>query len=269
MKCEYCGSEISSDTRICKVCGSPVSMSGATIYAGSENFQNPSPSLSLQKNAEPSVSAQNYSVAQNNVFQPQQNPAQNFSQQQFNQTPVNGGFDVQPVAPNLQQTNNFNQQPQQFQNGQQGGFGQQPIPGGGYNQPILPVQPNLTKKDFAQIPQLADWKKNFKITYIVGYICAGLMLISTFIVGPYALIDLAIVLGTTLGIHLKYSYGCAIGLLVYAIINTILGIVMTGSFSGWLILATAICAVRYMSAFEKYWKDYQSTGSVPTVIPKW
>ena len=235
MKCQYCGSDLPENAKICTVCGAVASGSSDTIYAnGSDNDF-----------------GQSFSNQQNNFGQ------QPFPSQQ-------NDFGQQPF-PNQQ--NNFGQQP--FPN-QQNDFGQQSFPNqqNGFGQQMVSVQPNLTKKQLADVPALAAWKKNFKVTYIIGYVCSALMLIGLYTVGTAALIDVGILLGTTLGVHLKYSKGCAVAMLVYSIINMIIGLVSNGMLSGWLILATAICAVKFTFEFDKYWKSYMSTGTVPFVVPK-
>ena len=271
MRCQHCGSEVQENTRFCAVCGSPVSLSENTVYAAVENTSGGVSSINLQKDAEPAPQQQ-FNQALNQGFNvppaiPQMQPANNFNQQfqggqqnNFGQQPIQNNFGQQPYQSG--QKNDFGQQP--FLNNQQSNFAQQPYQNG---QPMTFVEPNLTKEQFANAPQLAGWRRNFKTTYIIGYVCSALMLIGLFSVGAAALIDVAIVLGTNIGVHLKRSRGCAIGMLVYAIINTIIGIVSSGMLSGWLILATAICAVKMTYDFEKFWQSYQTTGFVPTILP--
>lgn len=251
MKCQYCGSEIAEGTRICNVCGSPVVLSQETFYASKDA------SAYNQQNAPDYSAQQNYSGSQNNDFYQPQNHIQNYGQQ-FNQ-PM-GGNEVQGI-PNVPQGNDFNQQ-QMFS-------GVQPPLQNSFGQPLIPVQPNLTKKEFINLPNLAAVKKDIKGVAIFGYICVAATIIFNLAMSNMGgLLDAAVLLALSLGIHLKYSRGCAIALTVYSIINMIVCIVVLGSPNGWLILAVGLGAMKATSYFNKYWQSYITTGGIPPVLPK-
>ena len=250
MKCQYCGSEIPNNTSICNVCGSPVEVPQGNAYAnGSDPYG--------QQTAQNYIPQQNFNGGQNNNFYQPQNPVQNYGQQ-FNQ-PM-GGNDVQGI-PNVPQGNNFNQQ-QMFPGVQQ------PMQNN-FGQPLIPVQPNLTKKEFIKLPNLLTIKRDIKGAAIFGYVCAAATMIFNLAMdNPGGLIDAVILLALSLGIHFKYSRGCAIGLTVYSIINMIVCIVAFGRPNGWLILAVGLGAMKATSNFNKYWKSYITTGGIPPVLPK-
>lgn len=75
------------------------------------------------------------------------------------------------------------------------------------------------------------------------------------------LIDVAILVGLGVGIHLKQSKVCAIILLVYAVVNAVLVTMQSGTFGGWLPLIAGIYAVIYTLKLDKAWKAYQQRSS--------
>ena len=116
-----------------------------------------------------------------------------------------------------------------------------------------------TKKEFLQLPENAKLKKELRTSAIICYICAGItLLVGLFAAeNPYVFIDVALLVGLGLGIHLKQSKACAIALVVYAVINTVIGLASTGRFSGWLILLAGVYAVIYTFKLDKAWKQYR------------
>lgn len=116
-----------------------------------------------------------------------------------------------------------------------------------------------TKKEFLQLPENAKLKKELRTSAIICYICAGItLLVGLFAAeNPYVFIDVALLVGLGLGIHLKQSKACAIALAVYAVINTVIGLASTGRFSGWLILLAGVYAVIYTFKLDKAWKQYR------------
>ena len=252
MKCQYCGSELPNGTKICSVCGSPVEAVGGTIYAGGNDAADNAPYM----NTVPQPSYGN-GQGNNNFYQPQ-NSIPDYNQQQFNQPMGNI-----PQMQNAPQMNNYNYtgQPQMVQNGQmpfQNDFGQQPL---------IPLQPNMTKRQLLNLPNLAKIKKDINGVAVLGYICVFATIAYNLFMAenPAGLIDAAILLGLTLGIQLKCSRVCAIALLVYSIINFAI-CVAAGSANGFLIVLVGAYAVKATSDFNKYWKSYKNTGGIPPVI---
>lgn len=247
MKCQYCGFDLPNGTRVCSVCGSPVPISQGTVLADSEDLTY---NQSYVPNSPPQ---QNYNNAPNNNFYQPQNPDPNFGQQ-FNQP--NGNFnppmnDVPPI-PNAFPDNNFNQ-PLSDPNGQ----------------PLIPCAPNLTKEQFVQLPMFDKINKSIKSSAITGYVCAGITAVFNLVLGnPSGLIDVAILLGLSLGIHFKKSFACAVAILVYSIINIIVCLVLLGRTGGILILFVGIYSVKATSQLNKLWKSYITTGGIPPVIQK-
>lgn len=142
-----------------------------------------------------------------------------------------------------------------------------------YNQGgnVMPGMVNISsKKELINIPQCAELKKNLTVSAVIGYICCVISLVvNVFLINNLpGLLDVIIVLILTLGFHLKYEKGCAIGLLVYSIINFVYMLVSTGKPGGWLIVFTAIYSLMITVKLDKVWKDYKSTGMLPNEVVK-
>lgn len=244
MKCEYCGCDLPNGSKICGVCGSPVQISQGTIIADSDD------SAYNQSYVSNSPSPQSYDNVPNNDFYQPQPPYSNFDGQ-FNQPNENFGQPMNdiPPMPNAFPDNNFNQ-PLIDSNGQ----------------PLIPCAPNLTKEQFVQLPMFDKINKSIKSSAITGYVCAGITAVFNLVLGnPSGLIDAAILLGLSLGIHFKKSFACAVAILVYSIINIIVCLVLFGKTGGILILFVGIYSVKATSELNKLWKSYITTGGIPPV----
>lgn len=110
----------------------------------------------------------------------------------------------------------------------------------------------VSKKEFLKNNE--GLKKTVKTASIVGYVLVGINVISL-IFNFFAIFDIAILLGCTLGVHLKKSKGCAIAILVYGIISCIIGLVSAGTPTGW---GWIVIAIVYLVAFNKAEKEYKA-----------
>ena len=119
----------------------------------------------------------------------------------------------------------------------------------------------MTKKDFLKQPECKKCAGNITGSAITLYICAGLTLVLNVIAGNIlALLDILLIVGLALGIHLAQSRVCAILVLAYAIYNTVYMIITTGKVGGYLIIIAAVYAVMATFQFQKAWKNYQQNG---------
>lgn len=107
------------------------------------------------------------------------------------------------------------------------------------------------RKSYASDPL----KKNIKTLSIVAYVLVGINLVIAVLANPWALIDTVLLLGLVLGVHLGRNKGCAIALLVYTIVNAIIGLVSSGTVSGWWWI---FLAVSYLSTFKKMDAEYKA-----------
>ena len=115
-----------------------------------------------------------------------------------------------------------------------------------------------TKKEFLMLPENKKLRSQIRGAAIICYICGGLTLLLMIIsLNLMMLLDVAILVGLGLGVHLAYSRVCAILLAVYAVFSVIVGLVVNGTISGWLIVVAAVFAVLCTFNLEKGWKIYQ------------
>lgn len=121
------------------------------------------------------------------------------------------------------------------------------------DRPVLPA--GITKKEYIKNYAGDHFRRQLRNTAIVGYICAGLNLIVALTLNAYALIDVAIILGLTLGMHLGKSKGCAVCMLIYGIYAVVSSLIFNGSFGGWLLLVLGIMAVQVFDKAEKRFKQ--------------
>lgn len=116
-----------------------------------------------------------------------------------------------------------------------------------------------TRDEFFQTDG-SEFAKSCRTSSIICFICAGITLVvMVFIVHNWlSIIDVGLLIGLGLGIHLKQNFPCAVILLVYAIINSLINIITTGNFfGGVLVLLAGIFGVINTSKAQSAWTEYQ------------
>lgn len=126
------------------------------------------------------------------------------------------------------------------------------------------IPAGCTLKDYRKNYASEPLKKSIKTWSIVAYILVGVNVLLALLVNPLALIDSALLLGLTLGIHLGKSKGCAIALLVYAIYNTVITLISSGSIGGWWWI---VAAVSFLSTFKKIDEEYKAEIAKQNAAP--
>lgn len=147
----------------------------------------------------------------------------------------------------------------------------QPMPtaANAYGESAGPVrQPGMTKEEFGKHTNIVNVKKQISACGIACYVIAGINVFLAFIVEFSNVLDILLMLGMGLGIHLAKSRVCAIILTVYGTINVIVMTIANESLSGWWILVVGIYAIINTFKFQKAWAEYQQTGIVPDISPK-
>ena len=188
-----------------------------------------------------------------------------------NQRPYNGQpnpYNGQPQFNNAQQ-NPYNGQPQ-FNNAQQNPYNGQPqfnnaqqYPYGNPYAAPNQVPQGMSKHDFYHSPLCKKYRGNIIASSVIIYICVGINLLIAFLHTYTSLIDVAIMLGLGLAIHLAQSRVCSILLCVYGVINTIYVFLSSGTFGGWLILVAAIYAIVATFQYQSVWNKYSKSGQIP------
>ncbi len=129
-----------------------------------------------------------------------------------------------------------------------------------YDFPVENAAPKAsTKKEFLQLPENQKLRGNIKGAGIICYVCAGITLLMALIAGNlFGIVDVLLLVGFGLGIHLAQSKICAILLTIYAAINVIIMVINYGTLGGWLVLLAGIYGVIYTTRLDKAWKAYQT-----------
>ena len=225
MRCFHCGMNYQDGMTNCPNCGAPTAASG-----GQSNIQGQPYSGGQTYGGQSNMQEQTYGGQSNMQGQPYMQGQANFGSQ-----------------PNMQGQPNFGGQP--YMQGQAFGYGQK-----------------LSRKEFLNHPNCRKYKSGIAASAIMLYFCAGLTLIFSVFVGGniFSLVDVALVLGLALGLHLAQSRACGVIITVYSIINVIYMTILTGQPSGYLITIGAIGAMICAFQFHKAWDDYQRTGILPS-----
>ena len=113
----------------------------------------------------------------------------------------------------------------------------------------------ITLKEYFKNYAGEKFNKNVRTAAIIGYVCVGINALISILMAPIGLVESAILLGLTLGMHLGKSKGCAIGMLVYSIFTVVLTLVMYGTFGGWLWIVAGGTAVAVFKGAEKRFKE--------------
>lgn len=75
----------------------------------------------------------------------------------------------------------------------------------------------------------------------------------------FIIIDVALILGFSLGVHIGKSRACAVLLLIYAIINLIISLITTGQITGWWLIIVGVCGIMGTFNFYKDYRNYLAT----------
>lgn len=122
------------------------------------------------------------------------------------------------------------------------------------------------KQFYAQCASKKD-KGNIRAAAILGYICAGAtLLLGVLMQNYFIIIDVAIILGLSLGIHLAQNRVCAVLLLIYSLINVIFSLLATGQISGWWLIIVGVCGIIGTFDLHKNYQNYLETfAAQPTM----
>lgn len=136
---------------------------------------------------------------------------------------------------------------------QYGSYYQQPAPEA--NATVGVDRQKISKKEFIENYASQPLRKSINSISIVCYALAAISAVSSVVMTHnfFALIDVAVLLALTLGMHLGKSKICAILLLIVSIIECVMTTIMLGTISGWWWVIAGISAV---SSFVKLDKEY-------------
>lgn len=121
-----------------------------------------------------------------------------------------------------------------------------------------PVNRNISFKEYVNTHAEPTHLKNIKSSAIVCYICLAISLISVILGNLLGIIDILLLGGLTLGMHIGKSKGCAIALLVCSVLSTLITLISTGQFMGWLWIIASGWAVISFNKLTKEYKAFQA-----------
>lgn len=126
------------------------------------------------------------------------------------------------------------------------------------------IPPNCTLQEYRKNYASEPLRKSINGWCIMGYVLCGINLLLALFVNIFALVDAAVLLGLTLGIHLGKSKACAIGILAYAIIGAVLSLIGGGGVTGWLWIAMGISCLSTFKKMDAEYKSAMAAANQPT-----
>lgn len=117
------------------------------------------------------------------------------------------------------------------------------------------VPQGVSLKEYCKTYAPEKLRKSLRNWCIVAYVLVGVNVLFSLLVNPLALVDTAILLGLTLGMHLGKSKGCAIGMIVYSAISMVVGLIATGSLSGWMWLCVGLAGYQALKKMAEQYKE--------------
>lgn len=121
-----------------------------------------------------------------------------------------------------------------------------------------PMGEMVSKADYLKKYSSQAFRQGIKTGAIIGYVLCGIVAL-TILVTPLAIIDLVIYLGLTLGVHLAKNKICAFGILGYGVLGCILGLILSGSFTGWGWIALGGYLISLFSKEEKVYNTFMAS----------
>ncbi len=126
------------------------------------------------------------------------------------------------------------------------------------------ISDKMTKKEFNKNEKVKPLISQIRAVAITAYILILINVVVMVVTSQYGLIvDILIILGLSLGIHLVKSRVCAIILLVYSLGNIIYISISREQLAGYWIALVAIGAVSATFKYGKAWKEYTVSGKLP------
>lgn len=174
----------------------------------------------------------NETVQQNNAYQPNAPYQPNNGYQSNNGYPSNNGY---------QQGNQY-----------------------GMPESMYSGTTRMTKKEFDECANIKILTKNITAAAVIAYVIGAItFIVNVIMAGNIAgILDVLIVVGLGLGIHLAKSRVCAVIITAYSIFNLIYMLLLTGAPGGWLIIVCGVYSIIYTFKYQKAWNKYQQTGQI-------
>ena len=187
---------------------------------------------------------------------------QNTGQQGFNQNYI---YQQNMGQPNGYQQSMMQQGMYQQNTYQQNMYQQNPYQQSFY---VRENQPRLTRKEFINLPQMGNVKKNINACVILLYFVAGFNFVMGITGSSASIVLFDVALIFLLGFLLQMTYSNLVGFIClgYGILNMIIFIIYYGYPGGILIVLIGVYAASSTYKFNKAWTEYINTGKLPTTM---
>lgn len=125
----------------------------------------------------------------------------------------------------------------------------------------------LKKKEFCEKYAGKKNKDDIKGAAFLTYICAAISVGLGFFMHNYSvLVDVVLIVGLALGVQIAKSRACAVLILIYACINTVIMSISYGRVSGWWLILAGVWAVRATFKLHKEYQKFLQDGTIPVNI---
>ena len=112
----------------------------------------------------------------------------------------------------------------------------------------------INKSEYLKNHASESFYKTIKVCAIISYVMTGLNALSI-LANFWIILDVALLLGLTIGVHIYKNKGCAVGLLAYGIFSCAMGILNAGMLTGWMWI---VIPIIYLVQFSKAEKEYKA-----------
>ena len=124
--------------------------------------------------------------------------------------------------------------------------------------PPIAVDRSLPKGLYCSTLASDRVRKDIRNSAIACYVCAAVTGVVAMLGSLTMLLDVIVILALGLLIHLKQSRACAVLLLAYSLVNTVISLLSTGSVGGWLLIIAGVYAVKSTFALEKEYQAFRT-----------
>lgn len=129
------------------------------------------------------------------------------------------------------------------------------------SRPVQQNVQNIKLREYIDKYGSTTAKKEIKNIALFCYICLFISIVLTIVTGNWlGIIDIVILFGLTLGIHLGKSKVCAILLLIASIIEGVVGMVVSGGFTGYWWILASILVIRNFNKITKEYNQFKQNN---------
>ena len=125
------------------------------------------------------------------------------------------------------------------------------------------AQPNMSYNAFYKVAVSKKSNSWPKVMMIICYITAALGVVSFFLFGPLAILDIVVYLVSAIMLTKSKTLPWVLIPTVYGGVFTVIGLLNGGSLGGIAALIIGIKSIQILNKVKKAYEQYQSTGIIP------